>query len=91
MCAKADIKDVKIDATNPPPFFLPPLPPQKNPYISEKKSATFNQRRYPSLPTMLCIVKGVLHLLPSKAPKLACFVLYLKIINIFLKNNICIL
>ena len=24
-------------------------------------------------------------------PKLACFVLYLKIINIFLKNNICIL
>ena len=31
---------------------------------------------------------GVLHLLPQKAPKLACFVLYLKIINIFLKNNI---
>ena len=30
-------------------------------------------------------VKGVLHLLPQKAPKLACFVLYLKIINIFLK------
>ena len=28
-------------------------------------------------------VKGVLHLLPQKAPKLACFVLYLKIINIF--------
>ena len=24
-------------------------------------------------------------------PKLACFVLYLKIINIFLKSNICIL
>ena len=36
-------------------------------------------------------VKGVLHLLPQKAPKLACFVFYLKIINIFLKNNICIL
>ena len=35
--------------------------------------------------------KGVLHLLPQKAPKLACFVLYLKIINIFWKNNICIL
>ena len=31
--------------------------------------------------------KGVLYLLPEKAPKLACFVLYLKIINIFLKNN----
>ena len=38
-------------------------------------------------------IKGVLHLLhvPQKAPKLACFVLYLKIIYIFLKNNICIL
>ena len=36
-------------------------------------------------------LKGVLHLLPQKAPKLACFVLYLKIINIFLKNNIRIL
>ena len=36
-------------------------------------------------------VRGVLHLLPQKAPKLACFVLYLKIIDIFLKNNICIL
>ena len=35
--------------------------------------------------------KGVLHLLPQKAPKLACFVLYLKVINIFLKNNIRIL
>ena len=35
--------------------------------------------------------KGVLHLLPQKALKLACFVLYLKTINIFLKNNICIL
>ena len=35
-------------------------------------------------------LKGVLHLLPQKAPK--CFVLYLKIINIFLKTNIvCIL
>ena len=32
-------------------------------------------------------IKGVLHLPPQKAPKLACFVLYLKIINIFLKNN----
>ena len=29
--------------------------------------------------------KGVLHLLPQKAPKLACFVLYLKNINIFFK------
>ena len=28
---------------------------------------------------------------PTKTPKLACFVLYLEIINIFLKNNICIL
>ena len=36
-------------------------------------------------------LKGVLHLLPQKASKLACFVLYLKIINIFWKNNICIL
>ena len=35
--------------------------------------------------------KGVLHLLPQKTPKLACFVLYRKIINIFLKNNISIL
>ena len=32
-------------------------------------------------------LKGVLHLLP----KLVCFVLYLKLINTFLKNNICIL
>ena len=39
----------------------------------------------------LFAIKGVLHLLPQKAPKLACFVLYLKIIQIFLKNNICIL
>ena len=31
--------------------------------------------------------KGVLHLLPQKAPKLACFVRYLKIIIIFLKDN----
>ena len=36
-------------------------------------------------------LKGVLHFLQQKAPKLAYFVLYLKIINIFLKNNICIL
>ena len=35
--------------------------------------------------------KGVPHL-SQKAPKLACFVLYLIIINIFLKkNNVCIL
>ena len=34
-----------------------------------------------------CFLKGVLH--PNQ--KLTCFVLYLKIINIFLKNNICIL
>ena len=34
------------------------------------------------------VLKGVLHLLPQKALKLACFVLYLKIINIVLKNNI---
>ena len=39
----------------------------------------------------LCDIKGVLHLLPQKAPKLACFVLYLKIINTFLKHDICIL
>ena len=31
-------------------------------------------------------MKGVLYLLPQK---LTCFVLYLKIINTFLKNNIC--
>ena len=36
-------------------------------------------------------IKGVLHLLPQKAPKLACFVLYFKIINIVLKNDTCIL
>ena len=36
-------------------------------------------------------LKGVLNLLPQKAPKLACFVLYLKIITIFLQNNKCIL
>ena len=36
------------------------------------------------------LLKGVLHLLPQKAPKLVCLVLYLdlKIINIFFKNNI---
>ena len=34
--------------------------------------------------------KGVLHLLPQIAPKLACFVLNLKIIDIFLRNDICI-
>ena len=39
----------------------------------------------------ILFLKGVLHLLPQKAPKLACFVRYLKIINIFLKNNIYIL
>ena len=33
-------------------------------------------------------LKEVLHLLPKK---FACFVLYLKIINTFLKINICIL
>ena len=39
------------------------------------------------------LLKGLLSvtLTPKKAPKLACFVLYLKIIDIFLKNNICIL
>ena len=31
--------------------------------------------------------KGVLHLLPQIAPNLACFVLYLKTINIFLKKK----
>ena len=36
-------------------------------------------------------LKGVLHLLPQKTPKLACFVLYLKIINIFLNNVISVL
>ena len=33
-------------------------------------------------------VKGVLHFLPQKALKLACFVLYLKFIKMFLKNDI---
>ena len=42
-------------------------------------------------PLMQLSVKGVLHLLPQKAPKLACFVLCLKIINILLRNNVCIL
>ena len=37
------------------------------------------------------LLKGVLHILPLRAPKLACFVLYLKITNIFLKNSIYIL
>ena len=37
---------------------------------------------------LLKTFKGVLHLLPQTAQKLACFVLNLKIINIFLKNNI---
>ena len=36
-------------------------------------------------------LKGVLHHLTQKAPKLACFVLFLKIINIFWKNNIYII
>ena len=35
------------------------------------------------------LLKGELH--PCTNQKLACFVLYLKIINTFLKNNICIL
>ena len=36
-------------------------------------------------------LRGVLHLLPQKASKLACFVIYLKIISIFFEqwyNNI---
>ena len=33
------------------------------------------------------LFKGVLHLLPQKAPNLACFVLCLTSINIFLKNS----
>ena len=34
-------------------------------------------------------LKGVLHLLPKiPTQKLACFVLYLKLINTFLKSNI---
>ena len=40
---------------------------------------------------MCHLIKGVLHLLPQKAPKLTCFVLYLKIISMFLKNNVYIL
>ena len=32
------------------------------------------------------VIKEVLHLLPPKGQKLACFVLYLKMINIFLKK-----
>ena len=39
---------------------------------------------------MLQSVKVALYLLPQKAPKLACFVLNLKIIKIFLRNDICI-
>ena len=35
------------------------------------------------------MLKGVLH--PLLNLKLACFVSYLKIINTFMKNNICIL
>ena len=36
--------------------------------------------------------KWVLHLLPQKAQKIACFVIYLNIINIFFeKNDMCIL
>ena len=46
---------------------------------------------YHNLKCQMLPFKGVLNLLPPKAPTLACFVLYLKIINIFLKNNICIL
>ena len=41
--------------------------------------------------TLLGYLRGVLHVLPQKTLKLAYFVLYLKIINIFLKNNICTL
>ena len=37
--------------------------------------------------TVLPIIKGYC----TSYPKLACFVLYLKIINTFLKNDICIL
>ena len=32
------------------------------------------------------VIKGVLHLLPQKAPKLACFTLCLKIIGIFFEK-----
>ena len=39
----------------------------------------------------ICLFKGLLHLLPQKAQKLACFVLDLKVTNIFFKKNICIL
>ena len=38
-----------------------------------------------------CDLGGYCTSYPQKAPKLACFVLYLKIIAIFLKNNKCIL
>ena len=37
------------------------------------------------------VIKRVLHLLLQKAQKLVCFVLCLKIINIFLKNDTYIL
>ena len=36
--------------------------------------------------TLNSAFKGVLHLLPQKVQKLACFVLYLKIINIFFEK-----
>ena len=58
---------------------------------SLKKRMRFLGVKQPTVYFVMVAVKGVLHLLPQKAPKLACFVLYLKIINIFLKNNICIL
>ena len=59
---------------------------QKWPQFSRRIGLGVKQQYY-----FVYAFKGALHLLPQNAPKLACFVLYLKIINIFLKNNICIL
>ena len=46
----------------------------------------FELKKNPVVMAILNILKGVLHL-----QKLACFVIYLKIINNFLKNKLCIL
>ena len=48
-----------------------------------------NFQKCPALNCILLILlRGYCTSYPKKAPKLTCFVLYLKIINIFLKNNI---
>ena len=50
--------------------------------LKKKKNMSCQQPNHKA-PFELKWIKGVLHLLPPKAPKLSCFVLYLKIINIF--------